>query len=247
MATEILLSLRYLKIVKQKMDNTLNSNYLNSNLSFEEGRVMDMSTGFAVMMEWETPLMEESADFLCHYPGRVLNIGHGMGIIDSFISSKNPVHHYIIEGHPQVWEENLVKKGWLQKPNTTCIFSDWRNVDWNSLPYFDAIYIDTFMEDEEDFMKNILPRILAPGGRFSWFNNSKSKDQVLEENKVKIMQEHDYVVRHKVITNFKAPDPFLQSGGDAAYWFPDWDKYILPIVYNRNLGITGSNTFKLWN
>lgn len=223
-----------------------NAEYLKSDLKWEDSRVMDLNTGYAVMMDWETPIMLETAQFLCHYPGKVLNIGHGMGIIDGFISFFEPIQHFIVEGHPQVYEEQLVKKGWTQKENTHVIFSDWRDVNWNEFPFFDAIYIDTFQEDMEDFMINVLPKILAPGGRFSWFNNNKKKEQELEESKAKIMENHGYIIRSRAIKNFKAPDPYLQSGTDMAYWFPDWDTYIIPEITNKTLGIKGYELFKLW-
>ena len=37
------------------------------------------------MMSWETELMKEHARLICHNKGSVLNVGHGMGIVDRAI------------------------------------------------------------------------------------------------------------------------------------------------------------------
>ena len=44
------------------------------------------------MMSWETELMKEHARLICHNKGSVVNVGHGMGIVDRAIqvSSKLP-------------------------------------------------------------------------------------------------------------------------------------------------------------
>ena len=54
------------------------------------------------MMAWETPLMEAHAAWVCSYGGRVLNIGHGMGIVDTAIARHVPRCHVICEAHPTV-------------------------------------------------------------------------------------------------------------------------------------------------
>ncbi|KAI4247357.1 MAG: hypothetical protein L6R42_009652, partial [Xanthoria sp. 1 TBL-2021] len=55
--------------------------YLSSTLSFQANRILDSSTN-SVMMSWETNLMSRTASLLAPCPGlRILNIGHGMGII----------------------------------------------------------------------------------------------------------------------------------------------------------------------
>lgn len=61
------------------------------------------------MMEWERPLMQEHADWLCgpkskHEPDTcaILNIGFGMGIFDSYVQSHRPKIHTIVEAHPAI-------------------------------------------------------------------------------------------------------------------------------------------------
>ena len=41
------------------------------------------------MMSWETELMKEHARLICHNKGSVLNVGHGMGIVDRAIQVRN--------------------------------------------------------------------------------------------------------------------------------------------------------------
>ena len=45
----------------------------------------------AVMMEWERPIMKAHAQIMMEAPGkRVMNVGFGMGIIDSILQEHNP-------------------------------------------------------------------------------------------------------------------------------------------------------------
>ena len=84
--------------------------------SFPQRGVVDIAgdkilddEGDAVMMEWERPLMQEHADWLCgpkskHEPDTcaILNIGFGMGIFDSYVQSHRPKIHTIVEAHPAI-------------------------------------------------------------------------------------------------------------------------------------------------
>lgn len=128
----------------------------------------------AVMMEWERPLMEAHASFLAgnalnassnsNEEGgsdvkggkRVLNIGFGLGIIDTAMQSYNPSLHVIIEAHPTVYNKMIVD-GWDKKKNVRICFGRWQD----ELPklleegvMFDGIFYDTYGEhftDLEDF------------------------------------------------------------------------------------------------
>lgn len=65
-----------------------NHEYLRSKLKYDkndvEGLLLDGKED-AVMMSWETSLMKEHAKVVCHNKGEVLNVGHGMGIVDTAI------------------------------------------------------------------------------------------------------------------------------------------------------------------
>ena len=159
-------------------ENTLeinNESYLQSSLRFQDGRILD-GTGNGVMMAWESDLMKRSADLLVPRSGlRILNIGHGMGIIDTFFQEKSPSAHHIIEAHTGVLER-MRKDGWHDKPNVTVHEGRWQDVVPNIIErgiLFDAIYFDTFAEDYKalrDFFSDRVIGLLEDGGKFGFFN-----------------------------------------------------------------------------
>ena len=65
-----------------------NHEYLRSKVKYDsnsvEGLLLDDKED-AVMMSWETALMKEHARIICHNKGSVLNVGHGMAIVDTAI------------------------------------------------------------------------------------------------------------------------------------------------------------------
>ena len=152
-----------------------NEDYLQSTLRFQNGRILD-SAGNGVMMAWETDLMQRSADLLVFRRGsRVLNIGHGMGIIDTFFQDKHPSAHHIIEAHPSVLER-MRKDGWHDRQNITVHEGSWQDVVPKIIEegiLFDAIYFDTFAEDYKalrDFFSDCIIGLLDDGGKFGFFN-----------------------------------------------------------------------------
>lgn len=152
-----------------------NEDYLQSSLRFQDGRILD-SAGNGVMMAWETDLMTRSADHLVPRTGlRVLNIGHGMGIIDTFFQAKDPSAHHIIEAHTGVLER-MRKDGWNDKQNVTVHEGRWQDVVPKIIEQgilFDAIYFDTFAEDYmalRDFFSDCIIGLLDDGGKFGFFN-----------------------------------------------------------------------------
>jgi len=94
-----------------------------------------------VMMSWEAPIMEKSAEFVCQNGGDILEIGFGMGIASDYIQSHSPTSHTIIELHPQIAER---ARAWASdKPNVTIIEGDWIE-EIDSLGNFDGIFFDTW-------------------------------------------------------------------------------------------------------
>ena len=85
-----------------------NHAYLRSKLKYDnnkvEGLLLDDKED-AVMMSWETKLMEEHARLICHNKGSVLNVGHGMGIVDGKIQVKIMIK---IESNPFAECDQLV-------------------------------------------------------------------------------------------------------------------------------------------
>lgn len=103
-----------------------NGNYLEDRVSFSEDKLMD-SESKAVMMAWEKPLMEAHAKAVCSAGGHILNIGFGMGLVDSAIQQYNPASHTIVEAHPLVYQR-MLSAGWGDKDNVKIVFGRWQDV-----------------------------------------------------------------------------------------------------------------------
>jgi protein arginine N-methyltransferase 2 len=102
-----------------------------------------------VMMGWETDLMQRSAQLLCQdHPSTsagltVVNIGHGLGILDEALQGFKPKRHVIVEAHPDVLQR-MKEKGWYDREGVEVFEGRWQ--DWvESEPgVFDVLYWDTF-------------------------------------------------------------------------------------------------------
>ena len=136
------------------------------------------------MMSWENTIMTRHAETLLPTPGlRALNVGHGMGIVDTAIQAREPSQHHIIEAHPQVLLK-LRENGWFDKANVTIHAGRWQDI----LPklieegvVFDAIYYDTFAEDYpalKSFFSEYVPSLLDSNGRLGWYNALGSDRQI---------------------------------------------------------------------
>ena len=94
-----------------------------------------------VMMEWESPIMKRSAEFICQNGGDILEIGFGMGIASDWIQTHSISSHVIIEMHPQIADK---AREWASdKPNVTIIEGDWIDI-LPTLASFDGILFDTY-------------------------------------------------------------------------------------------------------
>jgi protein arginine N-methyltransferase 2 len=181
-------------------ESTENPNYLASTLAFDRDRLLDDS-GNGVMMEWETMLMRRSAELLAPTSGlRVLNVGHGMGIIDGIFQEKQPKSHHIIEAHPDVLKR-MKEQGWYEKPGVVIHEGRWQDivpglVEKNEL--FDAIYFDTFAEEYKalrEFFSEHVIGLLDPaggsdgeGGKHGFFNGMGADRQVVYDVYNKIVE-----------------------------------------------------------
>ena len=152
-----------------------NTSFLRSSLRFTDTQLLDSSSN-AVMMEWEREIMQRHATTLLPKPGlRAMNIGHGMGILDTAIQSHNPAEHHIVEAHPAVLAQ-MRKNGWFEKPGVRVHEGRWQDV----LPRLvaegvelDAIYYDTFAEEYKDlkflFEEHVIG-LMMEDGRFGFYN-----------------------------------------------------------------------------
>ncbi|KAL2374707.1 Arginine N-methyltransferase 2 [Blastomyces gilchristii] len=209
------------------------SRYLQSNLTFQHDRLLDEDQN-GVMMAWETDIMAKSAKALLPTPGlRVLNIGHGMGIVDNLFQAQQPNAHHIIEAHPAVIAD-MKRKGWHEKPGVTVHEGRWQDI----LPRlidegvtFDAIYYDTFAESYSDFREFFSEQViglLEPNGKWSFFNGMGADRQISYDVYQKVV-EMDLLEAGFDVDWEDVRVPRLEeewSGVRRKYW--DVDNYRLP-------------------
>ncbi|MCJ1413806.1 Arginine N-methyltransferase 2 [Xylographa parallela] len=167
--------------------------YLRSDLTFTSGSLLDGDKN-GVMMAWETGIMRRTAELLAPDRGlRVLNIGHGMGIIDGFFQENLPSTHHIIEAHPAVLEE-MKKAKWVEKVGVMVHEGKWQDVVPQLIKegtLFDAIYFDTFAEDYKKFHKffeDNVDSLLDDGGRWGFFNGLGADRQICYDVYTKVVE-----------------------------------------------------------
>ncbi|KAI9507439.1 S-adenosyl-L-methionine-dependent methyltransferase [Russula earlei] len=178
-------------VFKEESDTALSSTdkFLSSHLRYttdahaqEICLLQSGETEIGVMMGWERGIMLETVHRICDgHPNaqtglRVLNIGFGLGIIDSYFQALTvpPSTHVIIEPHPDVLRY-MRERGWYDKKGVTILEGKWQDiVGTKTLDMaFDAVYTDTFSEEYEDLRRffDHVPKLLAsPDSRFSFFN-----------------------------------------------------------------------------
>ena len=205
--------------------------YIDQKLTYtDDGRLLD-EDGQAVMMEWELPIMQKSAEIICRNGGRVLNVGFGMGLIDSAIEQYDIYEHWIIEAHLDVYTK-MLEDGWHKLPHVKILYGDWR---WYLpfLPMFDGIYIDTWDEEVWDFHE-FVPNILRPHGIYSFFNNPRR-----DENGIHMMQhDFDLINQWGEITYEPIPLDYIseidkQTNTGEFYWNPEWTTYYSPVITHK--------------
>lgn len=205
--------------------------YIQQHLTYtEDGRLMD-ETGQAVMMEWERPIMEQAAEVISRKGGRVLNVGFGMGIIDTAIENHEIQEHWIIEPHLDVFTK-MMNDGWHLKPHVKILHGDWQ---WfmKYLPEFDGVYIDTWNEEIYDFLRNS-PAFLKEDGILSFFNNPRADEKGLH-----MTQEHYDIlnpifnIEFETIQLVDIDGPEKQTADGRYYWHPEWKTYYCPILTKK--------------
>ena len=208
--------------------STINAHTSSSVSMSEDGKTL-YSDNELIMMEFERPMMEAAAKTIGEKGGDVMNVGFGMGIVDSEIQKYNPKSHTIIEIHPDI-QKRILKDNWDLKPNVNLFFGDWRSfVD--DIPPMDAIYFDT-LDDQEfiDFI-SIAWKFLKPNGIFSYYNNPLSVDNtiLLKQNYTDIIHEY-YDVEIESIYIPTADETDQLRHGNYTYWEENRKKYFHPIL-----------------
>jgi protein arginine N-methyltransferase 2 len=210
------------------------SRYLQSNLTYQFDRLLDEDQN-GIMMAWESGIMTRTARKLLPSPGlRVLNIGHGMGIIDRSFQEQSPSSHHIVEPHPDVVAE-MRRMGWHEKPGVVIHEGKWQEI----LPKlieenetFDAIYYDTFAESYSDFRIFFSEQVIVlldQTGKWGFFNGMGADRQISYDVYQKVVEidlfEAGYDVEWEDI---KVPQLEGEwAGVRRRYWVID--NYRLPI------------------
>ena len=158
--------------------------YLENDVIFTETELI--SNAFCkscpIMGTNESELMKETADILCSNSGSVLNIGFGLGIIDTYIRNNNPKEHHIIEAHPQVCEK-------AKEMGFDVYCGKWEDIIKDFIKEgktFDSIYFDTYVFNFKEYPQwapftKVVPKLLNPNGIYSYFNDTASKIEKVEE------------------------------------------------------------------
>ena len=170
-----------------------NINYLQSTLRFQDDRILDDDKN-GVMMAWESDIMKRTAQRLVSSERlRILNIGHGMGIIDTFFQDKAPSIHHIIEAHPGVLAR-MKDQGWKERTSVTIHEGRWQDIIPEIIStglMFDAIYFDTFAEDYNalrDFFSESVVGLLDDGGKWGFFNGLGADRQICYDVYTKLVE-----------------------------------------------------------
>ena len=176
-----------------------NADFLRSSLRYTDTQLLDSSSN-AVMMDWETEIMKRHAELLLPKSGlRAMNIGHGMGIVDTAIQSHNPAEHHIVEAHPAVLQQ-MRNNGWYDKPGVTVHEGRWQE----ALPKLiekgvelDAIYYDTFAESYSDlkelFTEHVIG-LLEHSGRFGFYNGLGADRRVSYDVYTNVRLRHQFPI-----------------------------------------------------
>lgn len=221
------------KVISESEDTSHNQDaYLKSKLEYKDGALLTKENQDGVMMEWETDLMRLGCESM--YKGsyiegevdseiNILNIGFGMGIIDTMINEKNPTKHYICEAHPDVLAK-MRKDGWFEKPNVVVLEGRWQEQLEKLLSegstYFNGIYYDTFSEHYQDMLElfDYVVGLLKPHGVFSFFNGLGADRQVIYEVYKKLVEIDlgNYGLKCEFI-EVEVPEQTMKKG-DASVW-----------------------------
>ena len=135
-------------------------------LTFEDDKIV-IDNVRSVMMKWEIPIMEKSAEYICQSKGDILEIGFGMGICADFIQGHGINSHTIIELHPQVIEK---LKTWAEdKDNVTIVEGDWYGAELNQT--YDGIFLDTYADEHWGEFKEFALSKAKSGAKITYFDN----------------------------------------------------------------------------
>ena len=183
--------------------------FKDNNLEISDTKIIEVGTGIEVMMGWEAPIMERTAEYICQSKGDILEIGFGMGICSDYIQSQGVNSHTIVEIHPQIIEKLKV---WADgKGNVTIVEGDWYTLR-NHLDIYDGIFLDTFGDEQLDNFKSFAIAKARSGCKVSYWNNQEEEfnpysfDSVTYE-KVSVTPEENLYTN--ILSNYYMPKVVL--------------------------------------
>ncbi|KAF7361845.1 hypothetical protein MVEN_00529000 [Mycena venus] len=156
-----------------------------------------------VMMGWEKEIMQKTVASLTadREPTdnlNILNVGFGLGIIDTLFQSLSPAQHVIIEAHPDVLK-HMKESGWYEKPGVKILEGKWQDfVNTEKIGTlvpdggFDFVYTDSFSEDYEALRQffSHLQVLLGPRSRFSFFNGLGATNATIYDVYTRVAEVH---------------------------------------------------------
>jgi hypothetical protein len=216
--------------------------FLEQKLTFEGSEAVYDEFGDPVMMDWETEWMEESAKIICSKGGSILNIGYGLGIIDSFIQTHSIYFHTICEHHPDILEK-MRKDGWYIKPNVTILAVRWQDMlTVDTIAPFDAIYFDAYHilnkydAGGEGFLEGfipLLPKLLKKHGIFSFWPGP-----IFESPKVSAIQFRNNLAK-ALHPTFKLEKKYFKytnaSMNKKRFKFTSSKNFTIPVITYRDV------------
>ena len=138
-------------------------------LTFEDDKIVTEDDR-EVMMSWEVPIMEKSAEYICESKGDILEIGFGMGICSDYIQAQGVNSHTVVEIHPQIIEKLKI---WAEdKDNVIIVEGDWNSVE---LETYDGIFLDTYGDLNLDSFKSFALSKAKDGARITYWNNEENE------------------------------------------------------------------------
>ncbi|GAA5838201.1 hypothetical protein JCM9279_004154 [Rhodotorula babjevae] len=202
-----------------------NATFLASRLKFthdSRGQPIALDAeGNGVMMGWESGIMHQTARRMCEpawadrrerswaelqrdeegdrEPLNVMNVGFGLGIVDTYLQEYHPTQHLIIEPHPDVLAFAR-KNGWFDKPGVRFYEGTWKDylkaLEAGDEEYvgWDGIYFDTYSEHYADLHAffQVLPDLLStsPNARFSFFHGLGATSRLLYDVYTAVSEMH---------------------------------------------------------
>ena len=140
-------------------------------LEFSDDKIVEQDSMVEVMMDWEAPIMEKSAEYICESKGNILEIGFGLGICSNYIQSQGVNSHTIVEIHPQILEK--LNEWASDKDNVNVIEGDWSSLDFSDK--YDGIFLDTFGDDNLDKFKDFAVSQSKNGSKVTYWNNKEEE------------------------------------------------------------------------